>query len=380
MKKNLNTVFLVAGRTGGPFMPLVAIYKNLKSIDPIFVGVRGGFEDIYCKKNHQKLVYLPEAKLSSLSFKGSFVVKLWLVLEIITVVLKLLVSVVLSLWYLARFQPKIIVTTGSFLGVPVVFATNFVNIFIKNKIKVVVHQQDPQVGLANKLVAKFADVLSCTFDYTKEKYPQFRLAKIIPNPINTDILAITKTQALEKLHKNNHQLFDFITTSQKPIFLIFGGGSGALEINNWVTKNLLNLVKHFRVIHLTGVLQKQTSSKLQNPEYLAQTVLFEEMPLVLNLSNLVFCRAGVGSISELRYLNKPSILLPMKDSHQELNAKLAGDNFLILKNVQESLWLDTIKSSFFKNQAGDDSQNQRIKAKYEQDLQGYYDILNNLLD
>lgn len=169
-------------------------------------------------------------------------------------------------------------------------------------------------------------------------------------------------------------------STKLPILLIFGGGSGSLFINNWVWENLQVLTENFRVIHLTGLLQNEkkiseeafqsnlkndsTKQNTQNlhskidskkfnlsetskngkeiSNYLSIPSLLEEMPMILKLCDLVICRAGLSSISELLYLNKPSFLVPIPYSHQEINAKVVVEFFQILEQKNSQIWLEGI--------------------------------------
>jgi UDP-N-acetylglucosamine:LPS N-acetylglucosamine transferase len=60
-------------------------------------------------------------------------------------------------------------------------------------------------------------------------------------------------------------------------------------------------------------------------------------------SDFVLCRAGLGSITELNYLQKPTFLVPIPNSHQELNAYLSPQ-FVTLDQNQSNFWLGQIQT------------------------------------
>ena len=92
------------------------------------------------------------------------------------------------------------------------------------------------------------------------------------------------------------QFFRFLEKS-KPVFLIFGGASGAEVINDWVISNLEHLTRRFNVLHLTGSLQRKHYQKVHSKNYLSLSELLDkEMKLALNLADVVLCRAGLNSI------------------------------------------------------------------------------------
>jgi len=371
----MNRVFLIAGRTGGPFFPLPAVVNNLHNIQPICIGIRGGFEEHAAKTKGWKIEYLPDTRLTIFSFKREKLretIKNYL--ELALNIFLLVWSFVKSLYLLVRFNPKMIYSTGSFLAVPMVLAAKVTNSVGFTNTKIVVHQQDPLPGLSNRLTIDFADLASCVFDYTKSRYTKFSQVLQIPNPIDAEIytdLSISK-------NIKNPELKKFLTAkSELPLLLIFGGGSGSEDINVWTLKNIKGLLKKFRIIHLIGVLQKKELDDVEHAGYLRLDALFEEMPAVMNASDVVLCRAGMASITELLYLQKPAYLVPLPSTHQEQNAEMVKDQFYILDQKDRPNWLQTISDSYpsyFKSVVYPD------KQKTTQQLADYYQKLQSLLD
>jgi UDP-N-acetylglucosamine--N-acetylmuramyl-(pentapeptide) pyrophosphoryl-undecaprenol N-acetylglucosamine transferase len=198
-------------------------------------------------------------------------------------------SVLKSVYLLFKYQPKVIVTTGSFLAVPLVIARE-ISQFFGLKTKLIVHQQDPLPGLSNRFSIRFADLSSCLFEYTKDNFARFKKSKIIPNPILESRYNKSRSEDLEFLKQTNPELHKWLqVTSQKPILFIFGGGSGSQDINKWVFKNLQEINQKYRVIHLTGLLQNDETREASD-DYFTQKAFITEMIPVLKLSNLVMCR------------------------------------------------------------------------------------------
>ena len=441
-KSDLQETDLENGRNGESFE---GENRDLGNFEEIIIGVRGGFEENLAVRESLKIAFLPQAKVDVLTFK---IKKTWQgILELGVNLGKTFLSLVLLVWSLVKsfyliwyHKPVAIFSSGSFLAIPMLISAkvyNFLPIF--PKIKIITHQQDPLPGLASRLTFGLGDIQTCVFE---SSFPQNSKIQIIPNPLDFTKFNFTKSQIITKLAQNlkfqnflkrdlesvfleqkDHNLKktkenspQIIETANhesntqknlvreensadvrkensnltfkkdlKPILLIFGGGSGSLFINNWVKENLNTLTQHFRVIHLSGVLQSKklnqslnqisrenpnknfttdsfTSSNIPNsqknehsenimengkceknlPDYLLMESLLEEMPLALKLADLVICRAGLSSIGELLYLNKPSFLVPLPDSHQEINAKSVQHFFPILEQKNSSKWLETI--------------------------------------
>ena len=491
--------FFICGLTGGPFFPMPAIMANLDNIKPILIGVANSFESRLAVNQDLPILLLPVAKFTAISFDDkSFLDKVIIPFDVVKTILVLIFSCLKSIFYLIKYQPAIIYSTGSFLVVPMIYSAKILNWLDFTNCLIVVHQQDPKLGLSNSLTAKYSDIKSCVFEYTTQNYAKFKDAMVIPNPIlptryNRDqklnnreldnfINRIDLDNEYDQYNNQNHQINTKETsknqqsnnsksinsnseivfqsnsnnsqstkcypelvsgsspidssqsstskpisnslkffqtaqnqhtitqeilqpvptilsqiqptviaqsfqTTQKPLFLIFGGGSGSVQINNWVADNLIELTNNFKIIHLTGTInsnKSKTNSQPQVADYYCTEALFEDMPIILSKANVVLCRAGLGSISELELLhsinlNRQSYLVALPHSHQELNAQLASNQdlrFKILDNQDTSSWLDIILNS----DSIYSQPNQKNLTDSNEVLQRYYDLLNKEID
>ncbi len=373
-------IFLIAGRTGGPFFPLPTIANNLPEFGPVYIGVKNSFEETASKKQSFRLEFLPEVRLTLLSFKNlTWLYRLSKGWDFLKQFGLLIWSFILCLRLLLKYKPKMVYSTGSFLSVPMFFAAEVTNFLKLTQTKKVIHQQDPMPGLANNLTIRTADLVTCTFSYTKTSYPKFAQAKIIPNPIEPDLYNLPKAEALFRISQITPDLGKFLNTNlNQPLFLIFGGGSGAEAINLWVLENLESLLKDFRIAHLTGVLQNKDFTTVSRVGYLQVKDLdfFTEMPLILNIADIVLCRSGLGSITQLSYLRKPAYLVPLPDSHQEINALVVKDMFYILHQDNIKNWVQVIQTTYpdyFSNLPYPEA------PEIQADLQTYYRDLQNLI-
>lgn len=207
-----------------------------------------------------------------------------------------------ALWLMIRWRPSVIITAGSFVSVPVVMAGWFL------RIPIIVHQLDYQAGLANKIMAKFAKRVTTTLVKSLKDYGS--KAIWIGSLLRQSILQPpTKERAWEF----------FGLHDELPVILVLGGGTGAVAINQLITNGLEDLTRYVQIIHLTGHDKYQD---LEFTNYYAFNFLHDQdMAIALQAADLVICRAGMGTLTELSYLGKPTILIPMPKSHQELNAK-----------------------------------------------------------
>jgi UDP-N-acetylglucosamine--N-acetylmuramyl-(pentapeptide) pyrophosphoryl-undecaprenol N-acetylglucosamine transferase len=374
------TIFLIAGRTGGPYFPLSWVDKNFKNFDKVYIGVKNSFEEAISKRQSQKIEFLPEAKLAIFSFKNLPPSQLLILgLDTFKSIFLLLVSTFKSIFLVLKYSPVFIYTTGSFLAVPIILAVWVTNFFGSTKTKIIVHQQDPLPGLSNKFAVRFGHLTTVVCRYTQDNFKQFAKASLIPNPILVSKYSYTRAKALQILAKENQQLSDFIRShkeAKNKILLVFGGGSGSQKINNWLYHNLPALTKKFAVVHLTGVLNTQDFAHTNQLKYFKLRGLFESMPCMLAIADLVICRSGLASISELLFLAKPAFLVPLKDSHQELNAKIFADKFVGLKEDRVDLWVDTIFENYPKFF---DAVKHQDPKQIQQKLQEYYLAINKII-
>ena len=291
-------IFLTGGGTAGSVTPLLAVAQQLRQHELWFVGTSHGVERSLVP-DHIHYLSVPAGKWRRyFSWRN-------LVDPVVVVV-----AFFYSLWLLVRYAPQVIVSAGSFVSVPVVWAAWWCNV------PVVIHQQDLQVGLATRLMRLAAHQVTKAF-------PEIPLrdAVHIGNPVRS----LTPTT----------QQFKLDTTV--PTVLIFGGGTGAAAINRLVTPELC---KQANVIHLTGKGKTGlavTELTIVSARYHQFELLTDAMAEALHVADVVVCRAGLGTLSELAVLKKPTIVIPIPQSHQEHNAKYFADHKAVVSLNQLQL-------------------------------------------
>jgi UDP-N-acetylglucosamine--N-acetylmuramyl-(pentapeptide) pyrophosphoryl-undecaprenol N-acetylglucosamine transferase len=108
-----------------------------------------------------------------------------------------------------------------------------------------------------------------------------------------------------------------------PIVLIVGGGTGARALNRLMLEARPKLEEFCQLVHQTGgkVDTVTTSSHYRQLDFIDVA----DLARFYRVADLVVSRAGMGFITELSYLHKPSIIIPMPSSHQEANAQVLAD-------------------------------------------------------
>ncbi|MBX4205235.1 MAG: undecaprenyldiphospho-muramoylpentapeptide beta-N-acetylglucosaminyltransferase [Candidatus Doudnabacteria bacterium] len=299
-------IILAGGGTGGPTSPLLAVASALTQMRPdaqfLFIGTLAGPERQLVEEAGIKFVPISAGKLRryfSFSNAADF--------------FRTLKGYFQAKKILREFQPDLVFSVGSFVAVPVIYAAR------KLKIKILIHQQDARIGLANKLTAPFAHCITTAFEKTAkefyagtgfEKNPKVR-TEWVGNPVRREFLNNDTTgREFFQLH------------GDLPILLIFGGATGAEQINTVTYEALPELLKAHQIIHITG---RGKRIDYRDPNYHQYEFLSKEMPVAMKVADIVVSRAGLSTIAELSALGKIAVLVPMPDSHQEENAQILKD-------------------------------------------------------
>lgn len=203
---------------------------------------------------------------------------------------------------LRRERPDVVVTAGSFVGVPVAWAAWTL------RIPVLVHQQDLKLGLANRLCAPTARRFTVAFPALRTIFGD-RQTRVTGNPVRPELYLGQRERGLRR--------FGF--THDRPTILCFGGGTGALALNALFVAALELLWSRVQAVHSTGEGKAVPSPSSQY--YRAVPFLSTDLPDALAMADIVVTRAGLGALSEISALGKAMIIVPIPQSHQEANAR-----------------------------------------------------------
>ncbi len=297
-------ILLVGGGSGGPVAPLLAVAEQIKRDHPkaefLLVGTRTGPERQMAGQANIPFVAIVAGKWRRYFSLANFLTPFFVVAGFFS-----------ALKIISNFKPDCVFGAGSFVQVPVVWAARL------RGVPVVLHQQDILPGLSNRICQYAAKKITVTFEgsltdfssglglfYEKNK------AKIVltGNPFRRELAGATKEQG---------QSF-FRLKNDLPALLVLGGGTGALFLNELVEKSLPELCRVVQVIHSTG---RQKGLALKHENYRGFEFI-SDMAKAYAAADIVLCRAGLSTITELSNLGKVAIVVPMPDSHQELNAFL----------------------------------------------------------
>jgi len=311
-EKKQKRIMFSGGGTGGSVTPLLAVAARLfeddGDIDISFVGSRQGVErslveDFRGPRGERlRFLSLPSGKWRRyLSWRN--------IVDIFNIIL----AFFCALGLLRRERPRLVVSAGSFVSVPLAWAAAVM------KIPVLVHQQDIRPGLANKLMAPFARAITVVFEKSLADYGPRAIITGNPHPDIRPYLA-----AREETRKR-------YGLDKRPLVLVFGGGTGALAINELFAAAWPELAAHCQAIHLSGANRPATSFSVPGCQSFPFLPI-EELLSLMATADLVISRAGLGALTDLSALRRPAIIIPMPHSHQEDNAAVfaAKDAAMVL--------------------------------------------------
>jgi UDP-N-acetylglucosamine--N-acetylmuramyl-(pentapeptide) pyrophosphoryl-undecaprenol N-acetylglucosamine transferase len=289
-------VLLAGGGSGGSATPVLAVAQALRSrvreIEFLYVGTRGG----------------PEAALAqseSIPFAGVATGKLrrywdW---QNFTDPARVLVGIGEAYALARRFRPQLAFAAGGFGAVPAMIAARLANA------RTLIHQQDVEPGLANRLLVPFAERITLSLPSSLAHFPRSR-SVVTGNPVREAVLRADPGRAFANLGLE----------ARLPVVLVTGGGTGALGLNRLVAAAAPRLVQVAQVVHLTGR-GRGVPAETRSARYRAVEFLVDEMPDVLAAASVVVSRAGMGTLSELAALSKAALVVPLPGSHQWGNAR-----------------------------------------------------------
>lgn len=309
-------ILFSGGGTMGSVSPLIAVAEQIKKQDPqavfMWLGTKQGPERAVVESAG---IYFESIHWGK--WRRSFDLRnLWTPIG-----LKL--GFWQSIFFIHKYKPDAIVVAGGFVAVPVVWAARLM------KKKIIVHHQDILVGLANKLMAPLADVVTVSFEKSLQ---DFKKKKVVwtGNPVREEIFQGNDDRAIQTF-----QLEEGI-----PTVLITGGGTGSMKLNELTAQAAQLLLDHCQIIHLTGT-NKDIRETIEwrvgdNTRYHQYEFLISEMPDALAIADLVVSRAGISVLSELSVLGKSAIIVPLP-GHQEYNADFFAKSQAIYALDQKEL-------------------------------------------
>ncbi|SRR6266568_1950201 len=311
---------LIAVGGGGHFSPALAVIEQMpKEWEVLLVGRKYAFEgDQALSLEYQtaKRLGLPFEPLTTGRFQRK------LTRHTLFSLAKMPLGFAQANNIITSFQPDVVLSFGGYISVPVVLAA------ASKRLPIVIHEQTLHAGLANKFASRFAARICISWKESEQFFPKQKTV-LTGNPLRKEFLnAQTSPQPSPKKRGSD----------EFPLIYITGGSGGAHGINVLIEGCLEKLLEKFSIIHQTGDAKefndfdRLEKAKAQLPQELQkryEVKKFIEPEKVINIlqqADLVISRSGINTVTELLYLGKPSLLIPLP--YGQHNEQLANANFV----------------------------------------------------
>ena len=312
----MKAVISAAG-TGGHINPGIAIANKIREKEPtseiIFIGTDRGLENDLVPRAGYELKQIDahgiNRKLSIENFKN-----LYLTFRSIGKAKKIL----------RNFKPDIVIGTGGYICVPTVIAAK------QLRIPVILHESNAFPGVAIRLFKNTADKILVGFQDAKKRLNNKENIVVTGNPIKLKKINFSKEEK-EKI------INDLGLKTDKPIVLVFGGSQGAKSINRSFMEIIANKKnKKYQIIWAAGANQyegireklSEVNIDIEHIENVKIVPYIYNMEEIMNVCDLIVCRSGAMTITEISVVEKPAIFIPFPyatENHQEYNARVLAD-------------------------------------------------------
>ena len=305
-------IIFAAGGTGGHINPALAaageIRENYPDAEILFVGTKDKME--------AKLVPQAGFAFEGIAMSG-FQRKLSFenIIKNIKTVWRVLFSGFAVKRIIKKFNPDVVVGFGGYVSGPVVRKA------AKMGIKTAIHEQNAFPGVTNKLLAKNADAVMVAVPEAK-KYLECKNEPIVTGlPVRNEILRADKDFARAEMGIKDDET----------VIFSFGGSLGAKTINTAMVDIIAEFAneKNCRFIHGYGQYGKWVPDALkekgvdiENKNIDVREYIYD-MDKCLAAADIVVCRSGASTLSELQTVGKASVLIPspnVSENHQYHNA------------------------------------------------------------
>ena len=302
-------LLVMAGGTGGHIFPGLAVAEKLQKQGwhIHWLGTAERMEADIVPAHGFDISFI---NISGLRHKNLLT---WLALPF-----KLINSLLQALAVIRKVKPDAVLGLGGYASAPGGLAA-----WVMKK-PLVVHEQNAAAGLTNRLLARIATKVCCAFP---NAFASNIAVEVVGNPLRASICAqANQVTDSDKIEKRSHNI------------LVVGGSLGAQILNQTMPQSFAKLLKitdntkeslPFNVWHQTGKGKQQVVIDSYNQQNLTDedirvTEFIDDIASAYQWADVVICRAGALTVSELAMAAKPAIFIPLPhavDDHQTKNAQ-----------------------------------------------------------
>ncbi len=308
----MTRVLIIAGGTGGHVYPALAVARELRNrdVDVVWVGTRSGLEARVVPAAGFQMEWI---RIRGLRRKGWVS---WLLLP-----LRLAFAMFQSWRIMRRRRPDAVLAMGGFVAAPGAIVARML------RRPLLIHEQNAVAGLTNRWLAYIADSVLCGFP---EAFGTLPGARHVGNPVRGDILALPSPAERLAGRKGALRL------------LVIGGSQGARVFNQVVPEAVgrVSMQTSLEILHQTGRADRERTERAYRKvtEHAQVTAFIEDMAQAYAWADVLICRAGAMTISEIAAVGIAAILVPYPhavDDHQTANARFLSERDAAILVTQE---------------------------------------------
>lgn len=344
-------ILIMAGGTGGHVFPGLAVAElwRAQQHDVVWLGTLHGLDAKLVPAAHLSFHQIKIIGLRGKGIQGYFSAP-W----------KILRATIQSINIIRQLNPDVVLSMGGYVAGPGGIAA-----WLLRK-PLVVHEQNAIPGTTNKLLSLFAKQVLTAFPAVFKDHKKMQW---VGNPIRKSLLELAEPR------------IRFAGRSGKLKILVLGGSQGAQKINQIIPEVLARLASNDQpeVWHQTGARHYETtveeykkcgsavgatgwspsplSCQIREGDHqpipptregkVTVVPFIDDMTAAYNWADLVICRSGALTVSEIAGVGIASILIPFPhavDDHQTANAKVLVDVNAAIMIQECDLQTDQLKT------------------------------------
>ena len=352
-EENRIRIVLAGGGTGGHIYPAIGIAQALHRIDThidiVFIGGRDRIEaSIVPQQGFRFLPISVEGFPRRLTWK-------WF-----PVILKVIQGLLKSFKYLRELQPDVVIGTGGYVSGPVLYAASLLGI------PIAIQEQNATPGLTNRILSRRAKAAFLALPQERQRFPN-HIVQVTGNPIRPSITDFPR-------RKETYEKYG-LSETKKTVF-VMGGSQGAQAVNKVMidacpliaqsiryvnsqentegTKSKSNYRSiDIQFVHQTGNkdIDKVRESYQKHAIPCLVQPFFDPIEEIYSITDLMICRAGGMTVSEVTACGIPAIFIPLPaavGNDQVQNATTVADVRAAVVIRQENITAEKLVHQLFR--------------------------------
>jgi UDP-N-acetylglucosamine--N-acetylmuramyl-(pentapeptide) pyrophosphoryl-undecaprenol N-acetylglucosamine transferase len=217
---------------------------------------------------------------------------------------------------LERRETRAVLGMSGYVTVPAALAAR------RMGIPFFLHEQNAKPGLAARFASRRARRTFLGLPGRAERLPR---SELVGNPLRPEL------QAFERARLRPEALARYDLPSESVVVGILGGSLGAKVLNEAAAGIAGHAPDGTALVHLTGEARAGASAERDSRLPWRQLAYEDRMDLFFAACDLVVCRAGAMTVSEIAATRTPAVFVPLESVGQQFNAAALGDGAIVVR-------------------------------------------------